>query len=437
MYYDFLFNTTFTAAMQRFMFPVHLLLSAFLLVLRTKRKRHFALRLTLSLIVVALLAYAWPVLNYGLHCANFVVQFCAAVGLVFFCYDLSFKNALFACAAAYAMQHILDAFGEIVMTPFNQYLPDFWTRYAVTRIPIVAAYVPMYFLFVRKFWKQEEFIIESKRLTAVVAIVLLSALTLNLVEIRFVAGAQTGLRIICRIYRIICCTLSLALQSGMFTIGRLERDKEILEHLRLAEKKQQRESSENIELINMKVHDIKHQLNIINSMKLDDKSEYYKELESAVSIYDKIAKTGNDSLDVVITEKNLICEKYNIKLSYIVDGATIAFIASTDIYSLFGNALDNAIESVRKVADPEKRVISIRVDAKGKFLRIIAENWCDEPLTFEDGLPITTKKDAPGYHGYGVKSMKYIVEKYGGFLNPELKDNIFRLKAVIPLPEKL
>lgn len=426
MYYDYLFTfglSTFT----RFMFPIHLLASVFLLVGGTPRRTHFVLRLVLSLAAITITAYIWPTFNYALHVLTFVIVFAESVAMIYVCYAVNIKNAVFAGAAAYAMQHISDAFGEIFMTPFYGFMKGFWMRYLCERVPIILSYVPMYFLFVRQFRKQHDFVIEHKRLAAVVAIVMLSAFALNLVEIRFRSGAQQGLLIICRIYRMICCSLSLAIQSGMFTISRLERDKEILKQLYGAEKKQWKESKENIDLINIKLHDIKHKLSSVTD------GDRYREIAEAVSIYDRIAKTGNDPLDVVITEKNLICEKRGIKLTYIVDGKALGFISPSDIYSLFGNILDNAIECVSDIDSPKRRIVNMRIDAKNGFLRIMCENRCERDLVFKDGLPQTTKTDNPGYHGYGVKSIKYTVEKYNGNVKLSLADNIFRVTAVIPV----
>ena len=37
-------------------------------------------------------------------------------------------------------------------------------------------------------------------------------------------------------------------------------------------------------------------------------------------------------------------------------------------------------------------------------------------LQFKDGLPLSTKKRNRAYHGFGMKSMKHLTEKYGGTL---------------------
>ena len=98
-----------------------------------------------------------------------------------------------------------------------------------------------------------------------------------------------------------------------------------------------------------------------------------------------------------------------------IDGKTISFMNSTDVYALFGNLLDNAIESVLKEPDEEKRIISLLVSEKNGGTYIHMENYCGEPVTFENGFPVTTKNDK-AYHGFGVRSIRYLADKYEGNL---------------------
>lgn len=101
-----------------------------------------------------------------------------------------------------------------------------------------------------------------------------------------------------------------------------------------------------------------------------------------------------------------------------------------DIYSLFGNILDNAIESAQKEKNPDNRLISFRVNRQGGMVHIHAENTCtDEPL-FQDGLPVTTKTDKNN-HGYGVRSIRYIVEKYQGEFLMRVREGKFVLDILV------
>lgn len=118
------------------------------------------------------------------------------------------------------------------------------------------------------------------------------------------------------------------------------------------------------------------------------------------------------------------------------DGERLNFMKDVDIYSLFGNALDNAIESTMKLKDKTKRVISLLVSAKADFLTIHMENYYEGCLSFKDGLPQTTKDDKT-LHGFGVKSISLLAEKYNGNVSMSTDSDIFILNIIFPLKPNL
>ncbi|MDE5729847.1 MAG: ATP-binding protein, partial [Clostridia bacterium] len=159
--------------------------------------------------------------------------------------------------------------------------------------------------------------------------------------------------------------------------------------------------------------------------------QYIKKIEEAVMFYDAAAKTGNNVLDVILTEKSLLFERNNITFTCVVRGEDLSFMDEMDIYSLFGNALSNAFEKVSLIKDADRRCISLSVRKEGESLSVHMENFYDGEILFEDGLPATNKnKD---YHGYGIKSMDFIARKYNGYMNITTDDGIFCVDFVFPL----
>ena len=67
-----------------------------------------------------------------------------------------------------------------------------------------------------------------------------------------------------------------------------------------------------------------------------------------------------------------------------------------------------------------------------KIVIIHLENYYQGDIKIENGLP-KTKKDDENYHGFGMLSMKEIVEKYQGNLTFEIDNNIFKLNIIFPL----
>ena len=102
-----------------------------------------------------------------------------------------------------------------------------------------------------------------------------------------------------------------------------------------------------------------------------------------------------------------------------------------DIYSLFGNAVSNAVEAVEKLADPEKRVIDISSERVGDMVNVRVCNYFDGGLLMKDGIPQTSKVEEEGFHGFGMKSMAMIAEKYGGGLSVSTDADLFTLNVYL------
>ncbi|GAA0803684.1 sensor histidine kinase [Faecalicatena orotica] len=196
---------------------------------------------------------------------------------------------------------------------------------------------------------------------------------------------------------------------------------------------QYQQSQEAMDIINYKYHDLKHHIIALKSEGNDQKrNEYLDKMEEEIQHYEAQNKTGNQVLDTLLTSKNLYCMKNQISMTSVADGSSFGFMDVMDICSIFGNALDNAIECEKKIADPEKRLIHVSAFTQKNFLIIRFENYYEGVLTFDEQLPVTTKKE-PQFHGYGLKSLRYTVRKYGGEVDVSAQDNWFNLKILIPL----
>lgn len=127
----------------------------------------------------------------------------------------------------------------------------------------------------------------------------------------------------------------------------------------------------------------------------------------------------------------MYCTKHNIKFSCTVNPKALKNVETSKLYSLIGNILDNSIEAVTKIKDKNKRIISMNIKYEYGVSVITTKNYFDGEIIFKNGLPESSKGDKEN-HGYGVKSIKQIVESLGGqcaFLNEE---NQFIFQATIP-----
>ena len=209
-------------------------------------------------------------------------------------------------------------------------------------------------------------------------------------------------------------------------------EKDALRNIMEMQYKNYQLSKENIDMVNQKYHDLKHQINLLKTQSYVGKStSYLEKMEREIKVYETQNKTGNQILDAVLTNKAMICQNKEIELKFIVDGEALSFMEDMDVSALFGNMLDNAIECAEKQQEKEKRLIWLYVTREKQFVRIRTENYCDEKIQFKNGMPVTTKKDKR-LHGYGMKSIKSTVEKYNGSVVAAQENNWFELKILLP-----
>lgn len=214
---------------------------------------------------------------------------------------------------------------------------------------------------------------------------------------------------------------------------RAQHDLESMEMILHNQYTQYQQSQETLDLINYKYHDLKHHIIALRAEENKEKrNAYLDQMEDEIRNYEAQNKTGNQVLDTLLTAKSLYCMREKIALTYVVDGARLDFMDVMDICSIFGNALDNAIECEKKIPETEKRMIHVSMFVQQTFLIIRFENYCEGELNFEQNLPVTTKKQAE-FHGYGLKSLRHTVHKYGGEVDIDVEDQWFRLKILIPL----
>ena len=189
---------------------------------------------------------------------------------------------------------------------------------------------------------------------------------------------------------------------------------------------------ENIEIINIKCHDLRHRIRDFRAHGAIGE-QAFEELERSIHIYDALIKTDNEVLDVILSGYMLRCRKDKIELTCKLDGRAVAFMEEMDLYSLFGNMLENAYEYEQSVQEEDNRFISLRVSqAEGK-VTIHMENYFIGNVRISDGVVATTKGDV-NYHGFGMKSMKRIAEKYGGKMKVTVADGMFQTEIVLPCP---
>lgn len=179
-------------------------------------------------------------------------------------------------------------------------------------------------------------------------------------------------------------------------------------------------------------HDLKNHLLVLQSQTGNSQSvqNSVAELNEQMAEYANYYRTGNDFLDIIIRDKAKVAREKQIDFSVIIHFEAGAFIEPLDISTIFGNALDNAIEASEKLPI-DKRMITVKAACIRDMLIITVENNRLNEQNFENK---TTKEDK-FLHGFGLSNIKKAVEKYGGSYTANAEKDVFKLKIVIPVSE--
>lgn len=257
---------------------------------------------------------------------------------------------------------------------------------------------------------------------------------------------------------VVCAEFTIVTTIRMLSV---EKEKaELVKREMLFEKQQEqyRIQQATIEAVNRRYHDLKHYLAVLETLGSNNKrhgravesenkkeqkylrekysmDEHIQALRREIEPYECIQKTGNEILDILLAERIAECQKKNIRLVPVVDGRSTRFISTMDLCSVFGNAMDNAIEATMGLTYVNMREISVKIGVSQQMLLMRFQNYFEGELLREGERIVTSKPDREG-HGYGLQNIETIVGRYGGTVACETEGQEFSLHILIPLPEK-
>lgn len=304
-------------------------------------------------------------------------------------------------------------------------------------IAYAAGFGAAYLVERRNFARQEPLEVEGRSLITAVAIALVTFLVSNIsfVSIATPISGQGG-KDVFYIRTLVDLVGFIALYAQQSNRDQVRNALELAKAklIMSSQHDQYLQSKRNIEELNRMHHDLKYYVEAIrHEESADQRSDFLNKLEDSIRGYESEIQTGNHMLDIVLNSKMQRCLQENISMPVMVQGQALAFMDSMSLSSLFGNALDNAIEASLRIPQPEQRLIRVSVFTQGDFVMARFENHYPHPVEFVDGLPRTTKKNRRR-HGHGTANMKRVVESYGGSLTTELEDDWFSVRALIPTP---
>lgn len=398
-----------------------------------KRRDHFVLRALLAFAALMVFSVVWSYTvkensTFLLKCVKYIFMGMIC-GLGLYCsMNTSIWGVLFCLTGGTAAQHCAYRLYSAVII-FSEIRIDSMYSFLITLVLMASVYLTVFLVFARRIRNGTEKAFENKLNIILELVLVIFSVFLHFLNENYISPAENWqIYITVSLYAILCCIFTLALQYGLFHSEVLSYDNIALEHLLHIQEEQYRISKENIDIINIKCHDMKHQISRLEGRIGETE---LKEIRKAIAIYDTTIKTGNEALDILLAEKRLICETDGISFDCIVNGEALLFLMPSEIYALFGNAIDNAIAAIRKIESPDRRIISLIVKNQLNMVSVHLENCYDGEIQFVDGLPETDNPDKNN-HGFGVRSIKMIVEKYKGNVVFSGKDGVFNMNIIFP-----
>ena len=412
-------------------------LGVFLFAYSLKRRGYFCLRLILGTALGCaalhgIKLFFFPEMGSQPNSAGRVVLAIAAyLLLIAICWSIfeeSFWTALFTASSGYIAQDIAGTMKTLFkLIPFvNSLCLDDLGVLLVDLVTYTGFYAALYLAF-RPFTRNREENFGNREKAVFSFVVLLFCV--GMARIAQGNSTRNNTAVFAEsIYQMLCGAFILLLQFGVMERAKLSRSVDAMRELVHQQYEQFRQSRESAALVNEKYHDLK---NLLESFQGQISQEQLTQLKEKVGEYDTFAATGNRVLDVVLGEKRAVSMRRGIELTTFVDGKPLGFMEELDIYSLVGNALNNAIDAASRLPKGEGYII-LTTSAEEGIVTIHVENPYSGELVMENHLPKSQRDER--YHGFGMKSMERIVKKYNGTLAVKAENGVFCLDIILFAP---
>ena len=328
------------------------------------RRERFWLRLTALLCGIILLSAGYNRLIFTLcteselmlflRNTNCVLVFILTMLLLRTCYRCTFWQALFCATAGYCIEHLSQKLALLIQMTCPL---DVYGR-TILNICVYGVVDILLFYFVVKRIQTDRIETENRAQIVMALLTILFTIFINSfasTEVRRLES--TVLMVYLHLFSIVTCIMGLFVEFYQLAYQEMKSERDILKQLLHQEALQYQREKETIDVINIKCHDLKHQLHILEAQYGKDKM---KEMRQAVDGYDSLFRTGCVALDTVLGMKNYNCERNHIQFTCLANGEKLGFLPEEDVYSLFSNILDNAIEAVEGLPE-EKRIISLHM----------------------------------------------------------------------------
>lgn len=177
-------------------------------------------------------------------------------------------------------------------------------------------------------------------------------------------------------------------------------------------------------------HDIRNRLlSLIGLIKENEAEKAIQTMKCNIDWLDQktsnIVNSGNPVIDAILQSKLYSAKEKGISIDVFIRLSTNIKIDEIELGIILGNALDNAIEAVVNTSENENKRIEFRMITVADRISISVKNPVENNVDTEK--LITTKTNNKKSHGYGIKSIQTIAQKYDGLVLFSCENNIFTI----------
>lgn len=178
-------------------------------------------------------------------------------------------------------------------------------------------------------------------------------------------------------------------------------------------------------------HDMRHHFALLQGIAsnghMDEVKDYLRTAQSDIDMITPVCFCENETVNLILSSFSAKAKQLEIQFTIDAKLPDCFVFSDTELCSLLSNALENSIKACKNIVDRDKRCISLRLYSKNNKLCIDIRNRYQTEPNFYKGLPVSKEQG----HGFGTKSMSYIVEKHGGVFLFSAKDGWFIFQATI------
>lgn len=180
------------------------------------------------------------------------------------------------------------------------------------------------------------------------------------------------------------------------------------------------------------IHDFEAQLNGLQLLARENKSEAFKksieEVRENIQERNDFYFVESKALQLILNQTNELCIKYGIEFCADIRYGNFLFMTFPDVFSLFENALCNAVNACLQLGEEEKKRIELRVFRQHEQIVVLLANTYNKANTRSNTYALHPHHE----HGYGIQNIKRVIRKYNGTYLVK-KEDVYKLMISFPL----